>query len=238
MSERFNFQFLIGLLVEMHPWARQGFLNQLQRPTQYFSHKTVSKIACTLALLIFYTNSSFGQSLKPDGPAHYRKFTMNLRQNGEFKVPMPARGDLPFGYKIILGEPIYPEPILSDIGSDMQNPRLFSRKFWDRVWLKDGSYITIGEDQVPLTCVFISGQDNRYSGPLPPTIPEYIIKVFLVANDFTCKGPIKPGWPQSGGKKENWDTYLHYEVRDPTIMLPVDIKLRYRWNEFPAILVR
>ena len=58
-----------------------------------------------------------------------------------------------------------------------------------------------------------------------------------MANDFSCQGPIRPGWPRTGGNKENWDTYLHYEIRDPTIMLPQDALIRYRWNETKAVLI-
>ena len=192
----------------------------------------------SVTALLLIANLALAKSVKPDGPEVYRKFTMALRTEGEFKVPMPDHGDLHYSYKFEIGDPIYSEPIISDLASDVDHPKLFFRRFWDRIWLKDGSYALIGGDQVPLTCIFISGQDNRYNAKTSPTTPDFIIDVYLVANDFTCKGPIKPGWPQSGGKKENWDTYLHYEVRDPTIMLPVEAQLRYRWNEFPAILVR
>ncbi len=94
----------------------------------------------------------------------------------------------------------------------------------------------IGERKLPLTCVFIHGQDHRFSGKDDPLFPDLLLKVYLVANDFSCTGPLNPGWPSNGGKMETWHTYLYYEVRDPTIMLPVEIKLRDFWNEYSAIL--
>ncbi len=112
----------------------------------------------------------------------------------------------------------------------------FYRIFFDRIFLKDGSTLHVGGQDLPLTCVFVSGQDNRFSGDHNPLFPQFILKVHFVANDFSCVGPINPGWPGSGGKKEAWDTYVHYSIKDPTIMLPVDAGLRYRWNEFEALL--
>lgn len=193
-------------------------------------------------LLIAFVSSNAWAAKKPPAPetAFYRQFTQRLRTEGEFKVPMPS-GSMHFDYKFEFGDPIYPQPLSSDTIYDSSRPDGTSiiRLFWDRIWLKDGSYVTIEGEQIPLTCVFISGQDNRYAGaPISPLFPEFIIKVYLVANDIGCQGPIRPGWPKTGGKKENWDTYIHYEIRDPTIMLPMDTLLRYRWNEFPAILVR
>jgi hypothetical protein len=102
--------------------------------------------------------------------------------------------------------------------------------------LKDGSVLKLGDEQLPLTCIHVSGQDNRFSGKKTPLIPDLIFKIIFVANDFSCSGPITPGWPESGGRKEAWSTYLFYVVKDPTIMLPVDAKIRYRWNEFEAVL--
>ena len=64
------------------------------------------------------------------------------------------------------------------------------------------------------------------------------MRVYLVANDYSCTGPINPGWPDNGGKEETWDTYVYFEIRDPTIMLPVEAHLRYRWNEYKSVLVK
>jgi hypothetical protein len=121
---------------------------------------------------------------------------------------------------------------------DPSNPNKFYRTFYDRIFLKDGSKINVGDDFLPLTCIFIKGQDNRYSGNTSPLFPKIVLKVYLVANDFSCIGPINPGYPDNGGKEETWDTYLNFEIRDPTIMLPVESLFRYRWNEFKAILIK
>ena len=169
---------------------------------------------------------------------YYRELTLKIRSETTFKIPMPDGRDMFYDYKFEMGDPIYPEPIVSDIPVLFDNQNHFFRSFFDRIWLKDGSYVKIAGEQVPLTCVFVSGQDNRYSGNDSPIFPQFIMKIYIVANDYACKGPIRPGWPETGGRRENWDTYVHYEVRDPTIMLPVETGLRYRWNEFTSILVK
>ena len=79
------------------------------------------------------------------------------------------------------------------------------------------------------------GHDNRFTGKTGPLIPDFVIEVYLVANDYTCTGPINPQWPVSSPKKETWDTYVYYEIRDPTIMLPTEIKVNYRWEEYKAL---
>lgn len=168
----------------------------------------------------------------------YRELTNKIRSEATFKVPMPDGRDMLYDYKFEWGDAIYPEPIVSDIDVGYDRPGKFWRSFFDRIWLKDGSYVKLAGEQVPLTCVFVSGQDNRYSGNNSPLFPQFIMRIYVVANDYTCKGPLRPGWPETGGRKENWDTYVHYEVRDPTIMLPVETGLRYRWNEFTSILVK
>ena len=115
----------------------------------------------------------------------------------------------------------------------------FFRSFWDRILFTDDSFININGEKLPLTCIFIIGQDNRFTDPKmnSPLLPEFILKVYLVANDYSCQGPMKPGWPATGGRQENWNSYIYYEVRDPTIMLPVDAKLRYRWNDYNVVLI-
>lgn len=166
----------------------------------------------------------------------YRDLTLKLRTSGSFRVPMPSNGDLAFSYEVKFGAPRFSEPITYDfsLGPDKDK---FYRHFWDKVFFLDGSYLLVGGEKVPLTCVFISGQDNRFTKKDTPLIPDFVLKVYLVANDYTCTGPVNPAWPANSKKKEMWDTYVYYEIRDPTIMLPADAKIRYRWAEFPAILV-
>lgn len=166
----------------------------------------------------------------------YRELTLKIRSQASFRIPMPSNGDMHYDYKLEFGEPIYAQPLVTDVHTDYQKPDRFTRTFYDRIWLKDGSTLRIGGEQVPLTCVFVSGQDNRFSGNTSPTFPQFIMRIYIVANDYACKGPMRPGWPRSGGRPENWDTYAHYEIRDPTIMLPVENRLRYRWNEYVSIL--
>lgn len=166
----------------------------------------------------------------------YRNLTLNIRNSAQFKVPTVGQ-DQTYSYELNFADPVYQTPIVGDIsfGTD---PSKFYRSFFDRIMLKDGSHILINGEELPLTCVFINGQDNRFSGNNDPRFPQFIMKVYLVANDYSCVGPINPGFPSNGGKEEAWDTYIYFEVRDPTIMLPVESKIRYRWNELHSILVK
>jgi len=171
----------------------------------------------------------------------YRDMVLRIRTQAEFKVPMPANGDMHFGYKMEFDQPKWQEPIISDwsiTDEHMKPTGKFIRNFWEKIFLKEGSYINVAGEQIPLTCIHVQGQDNRFSGKSGPLIPDFILKIIFVANDWTCQGPLNPGWPSNGGKKEAWETYVHYEVKDPTIMLPVEAGLRYRWSEFEAVLVK
>ena len=165
----------------------------------------------------------------------YREMTLKVRPSGTFKVPMPSGGDLSFNYEFQFGAPKFTQPIVSDFYLNAETDK-YVRDFWDKIFLQDGSYLLLDGQKVPLTCIFVRGQDNRFSQKDSPLIPDFVLKVYLVANDFTCTGPVNPGWPSSGGKKDTWDTFFYFEIRDPTIMLPTEARVRYRWNEFPAIL--
>jgi len=189
-----------------------------------------------LMLLQTLSNTSAWATPTADDVRYYRQLTLSLRTQALFKVPQ-LNQDQFYDYFIEVGEPIYAEPIVSDMPL-MEQPDKFFRTFWDRIFLKDGSKVMLNGEEIPLTCIFVSGQDNRFAGPIDPRIPEFIMRVYLVANDYSCTGPINPGWPGNGGKKEMWDTYVYYEIKDPTIMLPIEAKIRYRWNEFHSILVR
>lgn len=167
---------------------------------------------------------------------YYRQLTIAIRSQAQFKVSLINQDEL-YDYSIAFGQPAYKDPIVSDLPL-MDQPDKFYRNFWDRIYLADGSHAVINGEDVPLTCIFISGQDNRNAGVTDPRFPQFIMKVYLVANDYSCTGPINPGFPGNGGKEESWDTYLYYEVKDPTIMLPVETKIRYRWNEFRSVLVK
>jgi hypothetical protein len=188
-----------------------------------------------LTFCFFISVSAFADG-SPEELRFYRELTLKIRPEATFKIPMLDR-DLLFDYKLEAGNPIYPQPMVAD--TKLRNdPKKFYRMFWDRIFVKDGSRIVLNGQEVPLTCIFIIGQDNRFSGLKDPRFPQFIMKVYLVANDFTCTGPLNPGFPQNGGKEQAWDTYIYYEIKDPTIMLPVEAKLRYRWNESSAVLVR
>lgn len=179
---------------------------------------------------------SVAATVKAPEASFYREFTNRIRKTGEFRVYMPDGKHQTVKYQFEFAQPVYPVPIVNDM---VWNPpkKDFMRSFWDRVLFTDESFIEMGGEKLPLTCVFISGQDNRFSGQSTVLIPEFLMKIYLVANDYACQGPLKPGFPSQGGSREAWDTYLHFEVRDPTIMLPVETKIRYRWNEFRAVMI-
>ena len=191
-----------------------------------------------LMSLLFVSVSAFGRP-KTSAPnvQFYRDLTLKIRSSGEFLIPFPGTQSS-IKYSVSFGQPVYEVPKMYDTHLNDKDP-YFYRSFWDRILFKDGSFLEVNGEKLPLTCIFISGQDNRFSDKMnySPLLPEFILKVYLVANDFSCQGPIKPGWPETGGKQENWDTYLYYEIKDPTIMLPMDAKLRYRWNEYNVVLV-
>jgi hypothetical protein len=191
------------------------------------------------AIFLSFTAAA-AREATPQEKMFYREMVLKIRPEAEFKVPMPANGDLHFNYKFELAEPKWKEPITAEMSTtdDTTKRGKFIRYFWEKVFLKEGSYIEVGGERIALTCINVEGQDNRFSGRAGPLLPEFIMKFKIVANDWTCTGPLNPGWPGNGGRKESWDTYIQYSVKDPTIMLPVEADLRYRWNEFGAILVK
>lgn len=192
-------------------------------------------------IFVFLLSLQAAAEATPKEKQFYRDMVYRLRTEAEFKVPMPDHGDLHFKYKMELDQPKWKEAITNDwpITDEWMKPTgKFIRNFWEKIYLKEGSYLEVGGEQIPLTCIHVDGQDNRFSGKSGPLIPDFILKIKFVANDWSCTGPINPGWPGNGGKKESWETYVHYSVKDPTIMLPVDAGLRYRWSEFEAILVK
>lgn len=192
-----------------------------------------------LTLSILSITISAGAASAPvskPGPEFYRALTEKIRPDGEYRIFMPDGRHQDIKYHFKFGAPVYREPMINDLQWDPPRKDVL-RSFWDRILFEDESYLEVGGERLPLTCVFIQGQDNRFSGQSGPVLPQIILKVFLVANDYACQGPVRPGWPSTGGRREAWDTYLHYEIHDPTIMLPQDVKLRYRWNEFDAVLI-
>ena len=195
-----------------------------------------------ILFLIMFSESVFA-SHKPipgmqiPNVQYYRDLSLKIRKSAEFSIPFPGVQSS-VSYNFDFDQPVYPLPIMGDMHMS-EGDNYFYRSFWDRILFKDGSFLLVNGEKLPLTCIIISGQDNRFADKAnsTPLLPEFVLKVYLVANDFSCQGPIKPGWPETGGRKENWDTYLYYEIKDPTIMLPMDAKLRYRWNEYSVVLV-
>jgi|GEM_PF-644670 len=184
---------------------------------------------------LFLLCISLATPLKGFAHSFYRELSLKVRTQGNFQIRMPSNGDLHFSYQLQLGTAVFNEPIIRDYPLDQTQNRIL-RVFYDKIFLEDGSSLELSGEKVPLTCLFIRGQDNRLAKN-NPLLPDILLQVYLVANDYSCTGPINPGWPENGGRKETWDTYLRFDVRDPTIMLPVETLLRYRWNEYSAVLI-
>jgi hypothetical protein len=199
------------------------------------------KLILPLLLVLFSFSALAAPDATPAELKFYRDMILRIRGEAEFKVPMPANGDMHFNYKMEFANPKWKDPITTEYSMTDDNARpngKFIRYFWDKIFLKEGSYVEVGGEQIPLTCIHVDAQDNRFSGKAGPLLPDFILKSTIVANDWTCTGPINPGWPGNGGRKESWDTYIQYSVKDPTIMLPVEAGIRYRWSEFQAVLVK
>jgi hypothetical protein len=188
--------------------------------------------------LFVMSSSAIATEATPPNEDYYRQLSLRVRTKSEFILPSPA-GSTSIRYLFEFGQPLYELPMIHDSHLGLEpDAKSFYRMVWDRIAFKDDSYILMNNEKIPLTCIFIDGQDNRFASPekRSPLLPEFILKVYLVANDFSCQGPLKPGWPETGGRPENWDTYLYFEIKDPTIMLPTEAKIRYRWNEWNLIL--
>ncbi len=196
----------------------------------------LSLIILTITHSIAFSSQTHDLKAQAPNADFYRSLNLKIRTNAEFEIPtLGVKSSIHYSYS--WGTPAYKIPILSDISTD-EKDIYFTRMFYDRIFTQPDSYIEINGEKLPLTCVFINGQDNRFSNKMnSPLLPDFVLKIYFVANDFSCQGPIKPGWPETGGRQENWDTYLYYEIRDPTIMLPTEAKIRYRWNETSLVLV-
>lgn len=164
----------------------------------------------------------------------YRELALKIRNDSTFSIPMPD-ADREVHISFNWGEPKNTEP---QVFPSVQSDGTTERYFFDPIFTKDGSYMMIGERKVPITCLHIFGRDSRELVNPNPTFPKLLLFVRIVANDFSCVGPKKPGWPETGGREETWDTFIYYKIPDPTIMLPVDAVLRWRWNEYNAILMK
>ena len=196
--------------------------------------KTFSK-----ALLLLFISAGYASAAEPkidQSPEFYRSQVLRIRQMASFKVPSPV-GDTEVTYSLKFAKPAvgYELPLTHILDWDRATPNTYYKLFWDRIFVEDGSTLKIKNEVLPVTCVYVDGQDNRKSGTDSPLFPNLVLKVYVVANDFDCEGPINRGFPSNGGREEAWDSYMFYMVKDPTIMMPVESKLRYRWNEFETV---
>ena len=175
-------------------------------------------------------------------PEFYRGLNLTLRPSAKFKLPLPSpagAGEIQIQYRFQWGDPLWKQPDITDVSmvlGTVASVPIFVRNFVDKIFLREDSVLKVGGEELPLTCVYIDAKDNRFSGKNTPLIPDFFFSVYLVVGSFDCQGPINPGWPFNGKERELWNTYLYYEIRDPTLMLPTAVKLRYRSNEYSLVL--
>lgn len=180
-------------------------------------------------LLTLLCNLAFAEPSSSE-KQFYRDLTRHLSSVGTFSITM-AGTQQKIHFEYSLAKPIYAEPIVVDARIGL-NPQYFFRSFWDRIFLSEGSYLELDGKRMPLTCVFINGQDNRYADITDPRIPQILMRVYLVAKDKTCVGPLNPNYPHDGTVEENWDSYLYYELKHPETLFPTGSRVRTNWNDF------
>ncbi len=188
-----------------------------------------------LFLTLFLSLTAFSQD---PGPQYYRNLVLKIKKSASFKLVVPPvfPGEQALiKYDFEFGDPVYENTSIFDSTLGLSQGKFF-RDFTDKILFAPGSTLKVGNEELPLTCVHVEGLDNRFSGKPSPLFPQFLLKVYLVANDFTCTGPINPGYPGNGGRREHWDTYLYYEIWDPSTMFPKEGKLRYKFEEFEATL--
>jgi hypothetical protein len=117
-------------------------------------------------LVIFFSTTVFAAHRKIPGKTipnseFYRAMTLRIRNSGEFKVPTPGT-NTSVSYNFEFNRPIYKEPVIGDLHFPI-GEAYFLRTFFDRILFKDGSFLEVNGEKLPLTCVFVEGQDNRFS---------------------------------------------------------------------------
>ncbi len=182
------------------------------------------------AFFLFLVIGTGSNSFAVEPPQVYRNNVLALPATMNFSA-ISALGQADVSYSLNWGAPLISLPAISTYPALGGDPNKNFIEFFDRISLTPDSFIKIGELTLPLTCIWVHGQDNREVDEHNPLIPKQVYRYFLVANDFSCTGPINPGWPENGLKKQTWDTYIELLVKDLTIYRPAEAILRYRWNE-------
>lgn len=168
-------------------------------------------------------------------PQAYRNHVLSLPAAMSFSVISPL-GPAEVTYSLKWDSPLMALPAMSAYPDLEGDPTKNYIEFFDRISLQPDSFIKIGELTIPLTCIWVHGQDNREVDNQDPLIPKQVYRYILVANDFSCTGPINPGWPGNGLKRETWDTNIELVIKDLTIYRPAEATLRYRWNESKMVI--
>jgi hypothetical protein len=165
-------------------------------------------------------------SENPDLVAEYRRDVLAIPAQMKFEVRSPL-GSAEVSYQLTWDEPAALLPETSRFPS-LSSPDAYFIEYYDRIFLAPGSQMNVGSRVLPLTCIWVHGQDNRPWITFDPLIPLKVMRILLVANDFACEGPFNPGWPGNGKPKETWDTYIEIQLKDLALYRPSHSSLRFR----------
>jgi len=169
----------------------------------------------------------------PPTAEFYRRLLLNMRREGNFQLHLPGQKVASVSYRLQWNVSRLTHSAPKFYGS----PDAQVRNWSDHVWTAEGSTLTVenAERPLPIDCVFVQGQDNLGAYRRPAVIPRFVLKLFFVANDPECRGPINNDPTLYSVTPFLWDTFLQYEVRDTTVFLPLEPKLRYFRNEAALI---
>lgn len=185
-------------------------------------------------------------SIKPDELARipsrtperefYRRLFLNIPREGNFSLELPGFGkSTEIQYKFDWNSPLLDLTKLDLKGSEKSMHRIWE----DRVMtVRNASWLTIeglSQGKLPITCVYVFGQDTLNPKGKPNDFPRFILKVQLVINDNDCKGPVETKPDVYVTNTDLWETALTFQLRGDgatNLMYPIEPKLRYLRNEF------
>lgn len=196
-----------------------------------------SKLLVFLLAFPLFANANHPEITVKEKQLYRDELTSRIRLQQNFKMNVKVNEKSEFSYQIKLEKPVYDMPVFADIhnwGSDTA----YFRGFWDLFQTTQDSVLKVGNELLPINCVFISAQDNRHIENNPiPLLSEYLMEVYLVVGTDMCTGgPFNPNNPLYGAEQIAWDTYVYYRIKAPTIMQPIDALLVYRKNQYHAVV--
>ncbi|MBS1984086.1 MAG: hypothetical protein JST16_07925 [Bdellovibrionales bacterium] len=161
------------------------------------------------ALILFVFISAPRARATQANPALYRKIALSIPANYSL-VHRSLTGDLPVSWSVTQMQPAQAEPTVFDTSSDDSD----SVEFYDRILFGAGSKLTANGRVLPLTCLWVHGSHHSHA---PQNQRILLRRLYLVASDTTCTGPVKPGLPPEGNPELNWDSYIYFEQATPAL---------------------